>query len=101
MLLAAAITRGDVANYVETLIYVYIAMIFVYLIVNMVLSFGATPPYSRVFDVVMTFLRDVSEPYLRQFRRFIPTIGMVDLSPMIAIFVLVIVAVIVTNLIRG
>jgi YggT family protein len=37
---------------------------------------------------VLEFLRDVSEPYLRVFRRFIPTLGMVDLSPMIAIIVL-------------
>jgi len=101
MLLAAAITRDDIANYVHTLIYVYVAMVFVYLLVNMALSFGARPPYSRAFDVVMGFLRDVSEPYLRLFRRFIPSIGMIDLSPMVAIFVLVIVAQVLYNVIRG
>jgi len=101
MLLTAAITRDDIATYVQTLIYVYLAMVFVYLLVNMVLSFGARPPYSRAFDVVMGFLRDVSEPYLRVFRRFIPSIGMVDLSPMIAIFVLIIVAQILYSVIRG
>jgi uncharacterized protein YggT (Ycf19 family) len=37
---------------------------------------------------VLNFFRDVSEPYLRLFRRFIPPIGMFDLSPMIAIIVL-------------
>ena len=37
---------------------------------------------------MLGFLRDVSEPYLRIFRRFIKPIGMFDLSPMIAIFVL-------------
>jgi YggT family protein len=101
MLLAAAITRADIANYVTTLIYVYVAMLFVYLLVNMVLSFGARPPYSRAFDVVMGFLRDVSEPYLRLFRRFIPAIGSIDLSPMIAIFVLLIVAQVAGSLISG
>ena len=39
----------------------------------------------------MNFLRDVCEPYLRIFRRFIPPIGMFDLTPMIAIIVLYIV----------
>lgn len=101
MLLAAAVTRADIANYVRTLIYVYVVMLFVYLLINMVLSFGARPPYSRIFDVVMSFLRDVSEPYLRVFRRFIPSIGMIDLSPMIAIFVLLIVNQVVYSLIRG
>ena len=37
---------------------------------------------------MLTFLRDVSEPYLRIFRRFIPPIGMFDFTPMIAIIVL-------------
>ncbi len=101
MLLAAALTRDDIANYVRTLIYVYVVMLFLYLLVNLVLSFGARPPYSRAFDVVMGFLRDVSEPYLRVFRRFIPSIGMIDLSPMIAIFVLLILDQVVYSLIRG
>ena len=101
MLLTAALTRDDIANYVRTLIYVYVVILFLYLLVNMVLSFGARPPYSRAFDVVMGFLREVSEPYLRVFRRFIPSIGMIDLSPMIAIFVLLIVNQVVYSLIRG
>lgn len=101
MLLAAAVTRADIANYVRTLIYVYVVILFLYLLINMVLSFGARPPYSRAFDVVMGFLREVSEPYLRVFRRFIPSIGMIDLSPMIAIFVLLIVNQVVYSLIRG
>lgn len=101
MLLAAALTRDDIANYVRTLIYVYVVMLFLYLLVNLVLSFGARAPYSRAFDAVMAFLRDVSEPYLRVFRRFIPSIGMIDLSPMIAIFVLLILDQVVYSLIRG
>jgi len=100
MLLAGAI-RDDIANYVRTLLYVYVVILFLYLLVNMVLNFGARPPYSRAFDVVMGFLRDVSEPYLRIFRRFIPSIGMIDLSPMIAIFVMLIVAQVAYSLIRG
>lgn len=101
MLLVAASIRDDIANYVRTLIYVYVVMLFVYLLVTMVLNFGARPPYSRAFDVVMGFLRDVSEPYLRVFRRFIPSLGMIDLSPMIAIFVALILAQVAYSLIRG
>ncbi|GAA0444583.1 MAG: YggT family protein [Bacillota bacterium] len=33
-------------------------------------------------------LAKVCEPYLEQFRKFIPPIGMIDLSPIVAIFVL-------------
>ena len=58
-------------------------------------------PYARWTDVVLGFLRDVTEPYLRVFRRLIPPIGMLDLTPMIAILVLIIVRTIVVNAISG
>jgi YggT family protein len=96
-----ALTRADVANYVDALIYVYILIIFVYILVNLLFSMGVRTPYSRWFDAVLSFLRDVSEPYLRVFRRFIPPLGMVDLSPMIAIIVLYIVRSVVHSLIAG
>jgi YggT family protein len=97
----AALTRGDIANYVQALFLVYILLIFVYILLNMMFSLGLRPPYSRFTDAVMNFLRDVCEPYLRIFRRFIPPIGMFDLTPMIAIILLYVVQTIVVNLIRG
>ncbi len=81
MIALAAITRGDIANYVSALFHVYILLIFVYILLNLLFSFGVRPPYSRWSDAVMNFLRDVCEPYLRLFRRFIPPIGMFDLTP--------------------
>jgi uncharacterized protein YggT (Ycf19 family) len=51
--------------------------------------------------VLLSFLRDVCEPYLKIFRRFIPTIGMFDFSPMIAIIVLYVVDRLVVNAISG
>jgi YggT family protein len=97
----AAITRGDIANYVEALFLVYILLIFVYILLNMMFSLGLRPPYSRFVDAVMNFLRDVCEPYLKIFRRFIPPIGMFDLTPMIAIILLYVVETLVVNAIRG
>jgi YggT family protein len=101
MTVLAAITRGDIANYVKALFLVYILLIFVYILLNMMFSLGLRPPYSRYMDAVMNFLRDVCEPYLKIFRRFIPPIGMFDLTPMIAIVVLYIVQYIVVKLING
>jgi YggT family protein len=101
MTLIAAINRGDIANYVQALFLVYILLIFVYILLNMMFSLGLRPPYSRVVDAIMSFLRDVCEPYLKIFRRFIPPIGMFDLTPMIAIIVLWIVQMLVVSLIQG
>ena len=50
---------------------------------------------------MLDFLRDVSEPYLRLFRKFIPPLGAFDFSPMIAIIVLYIVQSLIVSAIRG
>jgi uncharacterized protein YggT (Ycf19 family) len=94
-------TRGDIADFVSTLIYVYTIIILAYIVINLLFAFGARPGYYRWLDTVLTFLRDVSEPYLRIFRRFIPPLGPLDLSPIVAILVLQIVGSIVVNLIAG
>jgi YggT family protein len=101
MSVLAAVSRVDIANYVSALFEVYIVLIFVYILMQLLLSFGMRMPYARWSDVLMNFLRDVSEPYLRLFRRFIPTMGMFDFSPMIAIIVLYVVRTIVVNAIAG
>jgi YggT family protein len=100
-MLTLALTRVDIANYVNALFEVYILLIFVYILLNLLFSFGVRLPYSRWSDAVLNFLRDVCEPYLRLFRRFIPPIGMLDLSPMIALILLYFVRTIVVNAIGG
>ncbi|MGA2926049.1 MAG: YggT family protein [Solirubrobacteraceae bacterium] len=99
-MLVAALTRDDVANYVSALFLVYIILIFLYILMNLMFSMGVRLPYARWTEWITNFLRDVCEPYLRLFRRFIPPLGMFDLSPMIAIFLLYIVQMIVVSAIR-
>jgi YggT family protein len=96
-----ASTRGDIANYVEALFTVYILLIFVYILLNLMFSFGLRLPYSRWSDALMNFLRDVCEPYLKIFRRLIPPIGMLDITPIIAIILLYIVRSLVVHAIAG
>jgi YggT family protein len=100
-MLVAGLVRDDVANYLNAAFEVYIIVIVVYVLLNMMFSFGLRPPYSRWTDVVLGFLKDVSDPYLRIFRRVIPPLGMIDLSPMIAIIVLVFVDRILFNAIHS
>ena len=100
-MLLDAVTRVDVANYVSALFSVYILIIFIYILLNLLFSFGLRMPYSRWSDALMNFLRDVCEPYLGLFRRFIPPVGMFDLSPIIAIFLLYIVRTIIVNAIAS
>ena len=99
--LVTAVTRVDVANYVNALFSVYIVLIFIYILVNWIFAMGMRMPYSRYANAVLSFLRDVVEPYLRVFRRFIPSLGMFDFSPIVAILVLYFVRTIVVNAISG
>jgi YggT family protein len=99
--LVFAAARDEVADFVGALFLVYGLIIFVYVLTSLIFSLGVRVPYARWSDVVLTFLRDVSEPYLRIFRRFIPMIGPLDLSPIVALIVLQIVGGIVVRLIQG
>ena len=94
-------SRDDIAGYLSALITVYSLIIVAYVISSLIFSFGVRMPYNRVLNAILTFLRDVSEPYLRPFRRIIPQIGPLDISPIVAILVLQIGGAIVVNLIAG
>jgi YggT family protein len=93
--------RHDIARYVDALFTVYLICIFAYVVISIVYSVGIRPPYSRWWNAVVEFLRQVVEPYLRIFRRVLPMLGPFDLSPMVATFVLIIVWRIVVSLIEG
>jgi uncharacterized protein YggT (Ycf19 family) len=90
-LLTIASVTAQIAKFVNALIWVYILIIIAYIIMQLVFQFGGRVPYSRWSSAVIGFLRDVCEPYLGLFRRFIPPIGPVDISPLVAILVLQIV----------
>jgi uncharacterized protein YggT (Ycf19 family) len=100
-MLAFASTRSDIGHYVWALFTVYILLIFVYILLNLVFSFGGRVPYSRWSDAVLGFLRDVCEPYLKLFRRLIPPLGGFDFTPIIAIFLLYFVRGLVVGAITG
>ncbi len=96
-----AAVRDDVARFVDTLFFVYTLLIIAYILSSLYFAFGGRMPYSRWSSAVLGFLRDVCEPYLGVFRRFIPAIGPLDISPIVAIFVLNIVSRIIHSIIAG
>jgi len=91
--------RGDIADFLSALLTVYVILILAYIVIQFFFAFGARPGYYRWLDAVLQFLRDVAEPYLRIFRRFIPPIGPIDISPIVAIIVLQVVGGIVIDII--
>lgn len=97
----AAITRYDIAHYVQTLITVYVVLIFI----RIIRSWIPRIPYNRYLNAVLQFVSDVVDPYLRVFRRFLGMVRIgpaaLDLSPIVGVLVLSIVGGIVVRLIQG
>jgi YggT family protein len=96
-----AVTRGDVAHYLSTLITIYIVLIFI----RILMTWFTRIPYNRYLDAVLRFVSEVTDPYLNLFRRFIPPVrlgpGALDLSPIVGVLVLSILGGIVTRAIGG
>jgi uncharacterized protein YggT (Ycf19 family) len=65
-------------SFVSVFLIVYTLLIFVYIIASWIRL-----PYS--LSPLQRFLHDVCEPYLRLFRRVLPPVGPLDLSPIVAI----------------
>ena len=88
MILATSNVAGHIADYVTALASVYTLAIIAYILSSLVFAAGLPVPYSRWSDAILGFLRDVCDPYLRLFRRFLPSFGGLDFSPIVAIIVL-------------
>ena len=95
-----AVTRQDVGDYVNTLALVYLVLIFI----RILMSWIPRMPYNRYLAAFLKFVSDVTDPYLNLFRRILPPVrmgpGALDLSPIVATFVLIIVSSLVSNAIR-
>lgn len=85
-------TASSVQQFVRVFVGIYILLIFVYVLLSWVRI-----PYSRTFSAVEQFLNEVVSPYLRLFRGRIPTLGPIDISPIVAIVVLLVAEELVTR----
>jgi YggT family protein len=77
---------SSVQQFLHVFIYLYIFLILAYVITSWIRL-----PYSPWLNRIQRFLYDVCDPYLRLFRRILPPLGPLDLSPMIAVIVLYVV----------
>ena len=92
--LVLADTASSVQQFVSVFVGVYVLLILAFIVTSWFPA-GASSTLERVRQ----FLMDVCEPYLRLFRRVIPPLGPLDVSPIVAVFSLYIVERIVNGLI--
>jgi YggT family protein len=96
-----ALSRGDVAAYVNALFTVFIILVFI----RVLMSWIPRLPDNSVIQAVAAFIRETTDPYLNLFRRFLPPVGgggfALDLSPMVGILLLLVGQQVVVALVRG
>jgi uncharacterized protein YggT (Ycf19 family) len=90
---------GDAITQVEMFVHVFIVLYGIALIAYILMSWVRLP-YSLTLDRVQRFLHDVSEPYLRLFRRFLPMAGGLDFSPIVALLTLTAIDLLVTRILE-
>lgn len=71
---------GQLALLISGAFNIYRIILFIYIFMSWV-------PGARESQFGM-FMGRLCEPYLEQFRKFIPPIGMIDISPIVALFAL-------------
>lgn len=87
----------QIIRYVSALFVVFTILI----LIRILFSFFPTRPYGGFAAQAYDFVVQSTDWYLNIFRRFIPPIGMFDLSPMVALICLWIVENLVLNLLRS
>ncbi|MGH2953657.1 MAG: YggT family protein [Solirubrobacterales bacterium] len=96
-----ALTRDQIADYVSALFLVYLILIFI----RVLLSWVPRMPYNPYLRAVVGFVEQTTDPFLNLFRRVLPPLGgrgfALDLSPIVAIILLLVAQAIVVDLIRG
>jgi len=78
-------TVTRVQGFVTYFVYVYLLLILAFILMSWVRL-----PYSVWLNRIQRFLYDVCDPYLRLFRKILPPLGPLDLSPMVGVIVLLV-----------
>jgi YggT family protein len=91
---------ADIASTAQDFVSVF-AGVYALLILVYILMSWLPPSMSSALGGVRGFLHEVCEPYLRLFRRVIPSFGPLDLSPIVAILALTVGARLVNALIAA
>ena len=83
----------SVESFLRVFVYVYSLLILAYIITSWVRM-----PYSVWLNRIQRFLYDVCDPYLRMWRRVLPSFGPLDLSPVVGVVALNILLAVVLNI---
>ncbi len=76
------------ADAIDTIIQIYIYLLIAMAVVSWLSALNVINMRNRAVYTAMNFLYRITEPVLRPIRRLVPSIGGIDVSPVILILVL-------------
>jgi YggT family protein len=79
----------SVVTLISTVIQIYIWLLIANAILSWLFVFNVVNGNNRFVAIVGEFLHKITEPVLRPIRQFIPTLGGLDVSPIVLILLLV------------
>ena len=75
-------------------------MLYIAILGRVILSWVQIPPSNPLYPIA-TMIFQVTEPILAPLRRVLPKFGMLDLSPMVAIFLIIFVQRVISGALAG
>src|SRR5881398_3794896 len=85
----------NVESFLRVFVYVYSLLILAFIITSWVRL-----PYSVWLNRIQRFLYDVCDPYLRLWRRVLPSFGPLDLSPVVGVAALYIMLAVILSILN-
>ena len=76
---------------------IYSAIIIASAIMSWLVAFGVVNVRNQFIRVIVDLLYRVTEPVLRPIRRFLPNLGGIDISPVIALLLIIVIQHLIAN----
>jgi YggT family protein len=76
---------------------IYSAIIIASAIMSWLVAFGVVNVRNQFIRVVVDLLYRVTEPVLRPIRRFLPNLGGIDISPVVALLLIIVIQHVIAN----
>ena len=76
---------------------IYSAIIIASAIMSWLVAFGVVNVRNQFIRVIVDLLYRVTEPVLRPIRRFLPNLGGIDISPVVALLLIIVIQHVIAN----
>ncbi len=73
---------------VQTVLQLYMWVLIIHVVLSWLIAFNVINTYNRFVNMVAGITHQLTEPALKRIRRFVPTVGNIDLSVLVLILLI-------------